>query len=307
MRLFVNAGFNNPLARVLWPKVNSIAHGIRTGPAVNDGYTEISVLVANALTVAPEAIFIVGGWDWRRPNGSLYQRRDFPLVERSGNLAIQCQRIVGMWQCMGRKDENLWIEFGNELDITPGWNKDLEDFYRAAMLSYAAVRELSSEVKFITGSTSNFDRKSWGCWRSPRGWETLKKLSQFDWPADTYQGLHPYRNDLTTDQWKSWKDWSEALDRLSYLLNYRKVAITEMGWSSRGKWSDLRIKDFVFREIFKWKDFGAGCYVHYQMQDAPRPNNRGEGGFGAYTSSADGLAEKYVRSALSFAKTELGF
>lgn len=306
MRLFVVAGFSNLLEYKFIPKTQVIAHGIRTGPAVNDGHERIEKLVENTLEHFKEAIFIVGGWDWRDESiethhpGNLYQRRDANLKDMTEHLANQCTQIISNWRYFGGEDSNLWIEFGNELDLTDTWKHDIDGFYRTAMTSYETIRSLSSSVRFITGSTSNFHRKpKYQCWRSPRGWEILKKLREFDWPKDTYQGLHPYRNDLPHEQWKHWKDWNEALQRLDYILNGRRVAITEMGWHSGSKWDDFQIAEHINKEIGAWIKVNAGCYVHYQIQDSPKPANVGEGGFGAYTNIDDGLEPKQVQTVLA--------
>ena len=72
-----------------------------------------------------------------------------------------------------------------------------------------------------------------------------------------------------------------------------------MGWTSGEKFSDGEIATFVGAELKMWADFGARCFVPYQIQDGAKPDNSGEGGFGVYTNLNDGFEEKLVARTLS--------
>lgn len=292
---FVNAGFSQVLPLEFVEPCQYVARGIRTGPAVNDLDDWVRRLVQDTKRHFDDAIFIVGGWDWRREDGSIYQDRKAVLNDRKDHLANQCAQIVHDWREADGDESRLWIDFGNELDLTPPWKNDLDGFFRTAMASYQAVRGMSDTVNFITGSASNFNRQPGGICRSPRGLKILKELSKFDWPSDTFQGLHPYRTQSWQSTWPTWGGTDEALLALRDVLKGRRLAITEMGWPSGGKFSDSEIAAMSRAEIEMWRDeFGAACYCHYQIQDSTRPDNIGEGGFGAHTAFADGLKRKPV-------------
>jgi hypothetical protein len=86
---------------------------------------------------------------------------------------------------------------------------------------------------------------------------------------------------------------------LRTVLRGRRVAITEMGWPSGERWNDDEIAGFVRDECKKWISFGAECYTHYSVEDGPKPNNHGEGGYGAHTNLADGFGMKPVAGVLT--------
>lgn len=305
MLIYQAAGFSMPLADappVMGEGVRFTSAGIRTGPANNDGHEWIRPLAIDALNHGDVAIFIVAGWEWRddsKPEhspGHLIQDRKRPID--FAHTANQAQQIIHDWRFAGGKDRNLTIEIGNELDLTDVWRRGkLGKFPALVMQVYNAVRELSDEVKIVTGSVSNF-RKRPNFWRSRRGFEVLECLRDAHFPRDTLQGLHPYRNDLPPGLYHDWHR-DEALDVLRGLLDGRKVAITEMGWYSGGNWTDDQIAGFVHDEIAAWRDFGADSFVFYQLQDGVRPDNSGEGGFGAFTNHVDGFEPKPVSNVLA--------
>lgn len=300
MKLYSNAGFSNPLHPVHKQAVEETAHGIRTGPANNDGHERINPLVHDAASFGT-AVMIVAGWEWRDESipthapGNLVQDRE--TRPDLAHVSNQCENIVQAWRDAGADDSGLTIEIGNELDLTDCWKgRKLRDFKDYVMTLYGRIRGLSPEVKIVTGSTSNFRKRPRFKW-SRRGYEVLRCLSEMNFPDDTLQGLHPYKNDLPPRQWHDW-GYEEGLDILRDLLGRRSLAVTEMGWHSGGDWNDDQIADFINAEIRAWREFGADSYVHYQLQDGPKPHNLGEGGFGAFTNLADGFARKPVASVL---------
>lgn len=281
----------------MWAGVNDVSSGPRTSVCLNDQAPWIRRIVEDTLTHCrdQEAIIIVGGWAYREAEGNISDRgREVPLVPWTPHLANQCEQIIKDWRRAGGRDENLWLEFGNEIDITAGWKRNLDAFHRAAMVCYERVRSLSGLVRYVTGSTSNF-RKRKLPWQSPKGYEVQKRLSKMDWPVDTYQGMHPYRDDPSSFRW-------EAFERM---LGKRKAAITEMGWASGEGHTDEAIAQFVDDEIRKWEQFGAACYDHYQIGDGAIPYNTGPEGFGAYTALDDGFEPKPVQPVLENWKAEL--
>jgi hypothetical protein len=120
----------------------------------------------------------------------------------------------------------LWIEIGNELDGSY-WKNHLDAFRRTAMTCYERVRSVSQEVRFITGSTMNYNKEI--AWKRG-GYEVLHDLCRLAWPMDTIQGLHPYRGGGRF--WPSFNSERDALSELREVLRGRKLAITEMGWAS---------------------------------------------------------------------------
>lgn len=296
-RLFSSAGFSEPLNDELAAGVLFTSEGIRTGPAVNDAHEWVEKIVADAARRFVSSVFVVGGWDWRRPDGTLFQRRDANLLEDPGkeHLANQCASILHVWKKNGRPLETCWIEIGNELDGSY-WKRNLDEFHELAMACYDQVRLVSGDVPLITGSTMNFN---WAGFWKKSGFEILDELCELDWPGDTLQGLHPYRTDHRQDSWPTWDSSAEALEKLRDVLRGRGVAITEMGWYSGGKFSDAEIATFVGAELKMWNEFGAYCYVDYQIQDGPQPENSGEGGFGSYTNLHDGFNPKLVAATLA--------
>lgn len=293
--LFSCAGFSNPLHDTIAAGVLATAEGIRTGPAVNDAHDWIDKIVGDAARRFASSMFVVGGWDWRLPDGSLYQRRDMNLLRDPGkeHLANQCASVLAVWKQNGRLYENCWIEIGNELDGSY-WKYHLDEFHELGMACYERVRSISPFVPFVTGSTMNFDR---GCLWKKKGYEILRELCRLDWPVDTLQGLHPYRTKCRQDEWPSWSSSEKALSKLAKVLRGRGVAITEMGWHF-DEFTDDEIAAFVGAELEMWDEFGAHCYAHYQIQDGPQPDNTGEGGFGAYKNIHDGFAPKPVAAVL---------
>lgn len=301
MKIFVSAGFSSPIPSPIAKAAQLIAHGNRTSLAVNDGHDWVDTIVTDAAKRFETSIFLVGGWFWRREDGSLYQQRDANLLADPGkeHLANQCDSILHVWQQRGRSIGDCWIEIGPEVDGSY-WKKHLDQFHELAMFCCERVRSISPVVPFVTGSTMNFNRAKY-CWQKS-GYKILKELCRLDWPSDTLQGLHPYRTDLPQNEWPSWDDWDQAQNKLTRVLRGRKVAITEMGWHSNTGFSDEQIAAFTAKEIQAWEEYGAACYDHYQVQDEPAPNNAGEGGFGAYTNMIDGLKPKPVQSVLRAAK-----
>jgi hypothetical protein len=301
MKLYSSAGFANVNHPVIGQGVVETAHGMRTGLANNDGHDRIAALVEDALRWGDSHVFIVAGWDWRdesKPDhtpGAIYgDRKTRPDVVHIGNQAIN---LINDWRRAGGKDENLTIDVGNELDITDTWRgRKICEFRDFFLHVYDRIRSTSAEVKIVSASSSNW-RKKPQFWRSRRGYETLKALRDMKLPADTLQGLHPYRNDLPFHEWHDW-DHTEGLEVLRDVLDGRTVAITEMGWHSRGNWNDEQIADFINAEIRMWRDFGADSFTYYQIQDGPKPDNSGEGGFGAFTSLRDGFSPKPVARVL---------
>lgn len=292
---FVQAGFGEVIPDAIHDKALYVAHGIRHGPAVNDEHGWIQKIVADAAQHR-QAIFLVAGWLWRDSTGTLYHRSDYDIInELANHFANQCESIIIEWRRRGAPDWACWIEFGGELD-GGFWKKRLKDYHRAAMAAYERVRFLSKEVRFITGSVMNFNRARF-CWQKA-GYEVLRDLCKLDWPIDTLQGLHPYRNECAQDEWPSWKSRDEMMEKLRLVLRGRDVAITEMGWHSKSDHSDEAIARYVRDEIEMWRAFRAACYCHYQIQDGPQPQNFGEGGFGAFTNLADGLEPKPVAEVL---------
>lgn len=307
MKIYQNAGFSNPLSTPgrdvngFGAAVQATSHGIRSGPANNDGHERIRPMCVDALRWGDSAIMIVAGWDWRDESkpihspGHMYSDRNRkPDVEHTAN---QAEQVIHDWRFGGGLDGNLTIEIAGELDLTDIWKgRKLSGYYDFAMRVYDRVRSLSSEVKIVTGSTSNFRQRP-RFKRSRRGFEVLECLHDMGFPKDTLQGVHPYRNDLPPGLYHNW-DRQGAFNVLRGLLDGRKIAITEMGWHSRGDWTNQQIAGFVRDEINSWREFGADCYVHYQIQDGRKPNNTGEGGFGAFENHEDGLTPKPVATVL---------
>lgn len=291
MKLFVNAGFNEPLHPAVAARCQSVARGIRTGLAVNDEHAMVATLVEDTLKYFDEAIFIVGCWDVRQ-GGKLIQDRQANLEPQAQHLANQCESLIAEWGARGGDTSKLWIEIGNELDGSY-WKNDLEAFRRTAMTCYERVRSISDQVAFITGSTMNFNKEF--AWKRG-GHEVLAELCRLSWPRDTIQGLHPYRGGGRF--WPSFDSEGEALAELRRVLRGRKVAITEMGWASGTGHIDEAIAEMMRAELAMWLEFGALCFVAYQAQDDVAPRNVGEGGFGVFANVVDGLKEKPVAKVL---------
>ena len=298
MKQWVNAGFSRPLDDETAEKCQEVAEGIRTGPACNDHHEPLEAVVGDAADRFERSVFIVGGWDWRDEDGNLYQRRDQNLLEDPGklHLANQCESVLAVWKQRGRRHEDCVIEIGNELDGSY-WKEHLDEYHELAMACYERVRSISSAAPFVTGSTMNFDQAPFP-WQK-RGYEILDELcGSFTWPDDTLQGLHPYRTRHPQSEWPTWSSSAEALARLREVLRGRGLAITEMGWHSGDTFNDDEIARFTADEIQMWERFDAYGYVHYQIQDEAKPDNTGEGGFGAYTNAVDGFEAKPVAQTL---------
>lgn len=303
MILLSNAGFVYPIDDRHAEGVGYTAVGIRSGPCVNDPHEPIDAIVAKAAKLYETSLFLVGGWNWRNPEipphqpGHVWDDRDANLLEHPGkqHLANQCASILDVWKQSGREYKDCIIEIGNELDGSY-WKTNLDEFFELAMHCYKRVRSISDEVPFVTGSTMNFNKAgSIFCWKKS-GYEIFRELNNLSWPSDTWQGLHPYRGDGRG--WPSWDSDRDALEEIRDLLKGRGLAITEMGWASMTGHSNDKIALMVAQELQMWKDFGAACYIHYQIEDGAIPNNGSEGGFGAYTNIADGFAQKQVAETL---------
>lgn len=300
MILLSCAGYVYPLDERQVEGVRYTSVGQRTGPCVNDPHEPIAAIVQRAASLWKTSMFIVGGWDWRNTaipphqEGHTYNQADKNLLEDPGkeHLANQCASILAEWKQSGREYRDCIIEIGNELDGSY-WKHNLDHFFELAMHCYERVRSVTPDAKFITGSTMNFNKEP--LWKKG-GYEIFCELVDFPWPADTWQGLHPYRGGGR--EWPSWDSDKDALEEIKHLLNGRGLAITEMGWASRTGHSDTKIAAMVAAELQMWKDFGAECYAHYQIQDGPIPDNAGEGGFGAYRSMEDGFEKKPVAETL---------
>jgi len=295
VRIFINAGFCEPLHPEIAARCQSIANGIRTGLAIGDEHAMVAALVADTRLYFDEAVFVVGGWDWR-DGGRLVQKRNADLEPLKTHLGKQCQSLITEWGTSGGDLSKLWIEIGNELDGSY-WKNHLDAFHRMALTCYERVRAISDQVRFITGSTMNFNKEfSW----KRGGYEVLDELCGLSWPMDTVQGLHPYRGGGR--YWPSFDSDESALAALTKVLRGRQVAITEMGWASGIGDSDELIAEMAREEMAMWRRFGAVCYVGYQAQDHAKPGNVGEGGFGAFSNVVDGLEEKPWAAAVKEAR-----
>lgn len=295
----LNAGFVYPIDDRHVEGVNYTSVGIRSGPCVNDPHEPIDAIVKKAAQEFGTSLFIVGGWNWRNPEipphqeGHVFEKRDANLLLDPGkeHLANQCASILAVWKQSGREYRDCIIEIGNELDGSY-WKYNIGEFFDLAMHCYDRVRSVSTEVPFVTGSTMNFNKEP--LWKKG-GYEIFCDITEYPWPADTLQGLHPYRGDGRG--WPSWDSDAEALAELRRLLKGRGIAITEMGWESRSGHSDEKIAAMVAQELQMWNDFGAWCYVHYQIGDSKNGSDPGEW-FGAYTSLEDGFQKKPVAETL---------
>jgi hypothetical protein len=293
VKRFVSAGFGEPLIPRLGEACQRVARGIRTDVPVGDDHARVKALVRNALTYFDESVFIVGGWLWRI-DGKLVSRPDVDLEPLKDHLADQCRSLINSWRDAGADLSKLWIEIGNELDIS-WWGKNhLDAFHRTAMTCYERVRSLSQAPRFVTGSTSNFNKGF--SWRRD-GYECLDDLCELQWPKDTIQGLHPYRGPAR--EWPSFDNDAAALRELRKVLGGRALAITEMGWDSTPDGStDNAIALWTRDEIAMWRDFGAECWTWFQIQDAEKPIEDRFGRYGCYSNLQDGLEPKPVAAVL---------
>lgn len=297
MKILTCAGFCEELPPDIANCCQKIGSGIRTGVCIQDEHPMVERLVRNALFYFKEAVFIVAGWDHRLPNGHTEPHQDAILTHHREHFLNQCSSIIAAWRQYGGKDENLWIEIGNELDNSY-WKAHLNDFHHLAIACYDRVRSVSPTVNVITGSTANFNKEfSW----KRGGYEVLDELCGYKWPVDTLQGLHSYRGPGRI--WASFDSDAAALRELKKVLRGRQVAITEYGWASDRGLTDETIAEFVKHEIKMWREFGAVMTCYYQIQD-PTIGDREGARFGAFTNQQDGLEPKPVAAVLMGAKLE---
>ena len=290
MKLFECAGFAEPLPTRLASAVRKVAIGIRQTIAVGDQHAMVDRIVGNVARQFDESIFLVGGWDHRGFGGRLMQKRHADVSDMSGHFADQIRSIFHVWMQAGNDPAKCWIEFGNELDGSH-WERDPDGFFRVASVCYRKVREISPQAPFITGSVMNFNRGP--LWKK-RGYEVLRDLCKFDWPLDSIQGLHPYRQEGR--EWPSFASDKSALAALTNLLDGRRVAITEMGWRSGEQHTDEHIAEMMGEEIEMWRNYGAVCFCHYQIQDGP--TRKDDDAYGAFVPGKAGLEPKPVAAVL---------
>lgn len=284
----ISAGFGEPIPENFQAKLRHVAHGPRADIAVNDHHEPIDLIVRNVKSFCDTSAFVIGGWSWRGDDGRIYQKRNENLAPMKDHLANQCRSTLAAWRQHGGRDRDCIIEIGNELDGSY-WKNNLDEFFETAMTCYNAIRQMSKETPIITGSTMNFNKEP--LWKKG-GYEILDELCDLKWPKDTWQGLHPYRGGGR--EFPSFDSIEKALAELKKVLRGRPVAITEMGWASRTGHSNEKIAEMMRLEIEMWHLFGAMLFCFYQIQDAPIPENKGEGGFGAYTNAEEGLTAKPV-------------
>jgi hypothetical protein len=281
MKLMVSAGFGESISGEWCDRVGNISMGPRQDMPHGADDVYVRKLVENVTSRDFHAMFIIGGWMYLRDDGSVHS--DKKLQPNPEHVRDQAHQIVYEWKQKGAQESRLYIEIGNELDLSY-WQEHLDDYHRMAMMCHEAVRKQSSDVRIVTGSTSNF-RKKGLFWQNDHGYEILEKLCSFDWPDDTLQGLHPYRTGHRQSEWPSFSSSEDALKALRKLLHGRKLAVTEMGWHESEKWSREDVANFTQDEIKMWRDFGADVFVLYQIQDGL--GSTGEDRFGAYTAAGD--------------------
>lgn len=253
MRVFLNAGFGEPLGSANLASINGLQFkGVR-----QDVYTVESVAR------------LVGEFE-ASPLAPLF------VVDYAGYTAEIAQEIVRVASHMLH---DYAVEIGNELNIpypTRG-PVDPKVYSHAFAEIEAACRRIDSYAKVITAGINTTDAK---------GMEWLEQAVRYA-GGTAIIGFHSYRQDQYPDPEAPQKGYrsreAEFVD-LKRAAGPRRIWNTEIGWHTaprtKGFWpfrrsfrlTDTEVANYLTREISINKRYGVEVVNVYQLNDGPNPN-----------------------------------
>ena len=251
MRLFLNAGFGDPLPASDLDLIRSLGYeGIRQNvPTVESA----AWLVGNALDKGA-AIFIIPV-----ESADLCQDIAHAVAERI--------KVIG-------GDDRAVIEVGNEEDLRgKRWHDDPFGW----SLLVTDVLNIAREHRFwgpvVSGGISSVSR-------SALDWLKRSRVHE----REVCIGYHQYRS---TSPQKALSGYSSRADEFKALKDIagQDIWCTECGWSTaprtKGWWifkktwsySDAEVASFLRYEIDLQDSFNSKAFVTYQLNDGPNPMN----------------------------------
>lgn len=292
----VAAGFGEPVTPFWFDRVERTTFGIRQDIPAGADAEYIRKLVREVAERDAGGIFMVGGWSFLR-EGELIHDRDAPRAPRSDTVQ-QARQLAHEMRTAGLEGRGM-VEIGNEIDLDPAYKNDVGEFEALVSECIPAIRK-RGDFPIVTGSVSNIDLKNDGA----RGPKMLRRLCELGFPADTIQGIHPYRTGVEPWVFRGFDSPAHMLDWLRGVLAGRRFGVTEIGWNNgeftvkKGlfkketkRWSQGDVAAFADWELNFWKEAGSVVYAWYQIRDAEPGNEHEDAQFGEFL--ADGT-EKLV-------------
>ncbi|MHA2337479.1 MAG: hypothetical protein ACXACX_09255 [Candidatus Hodarchaeales archaeon] len=274
----LNAGFGLPIGVNLLDEILSLNYdGIRQD--IPMGSTEIYIhkLLKEISDSDCYAVLILGGWMHRKSNKEivdLYRKNPINFREVFRMADKLSHEIKGFGIA-----HRVWIEIGNEPDLTNDFSKDPMRFASYVSMLYGRLVKSCPELKdrVIAGGVSNLRKKT--------GYKYLRDYAHQSLPDQIIFGIHPYRTEVKPeDPFDKWERINDAVwDVKQHVLKGRKFAVTEIGWHSAiqqkcGGWfkprmeyefSDDEIAKFIKWEMNFWKKEGSELFAWYQLNDGP--------------------------------------
>lgn len=284
MRLFINAGFGEPIGA---STLEWIRHAGFDGVRQDVPSQALAASLCAEFSSTPlTPIFLVGGGQM-----GLEEPGTHPdvLAELAYHVAIEAQRL-GLFD----RAQPAAIELGNEPNVDGERYADAPDvFARFVREGAARIRAVSPRAVVVSGGISNIDR---------RGLEYLERAIRSGFPDECVIGYHSYRTTTTPETpHEGFDTRGEEFARLTQLAGGRPIWCTECGWHTapstvrsglfglrrrQVRFTDEQVADFFEREAALHARHGADVFAWFQLNDGGDPRHH-EDAFGIRRASGE--------------------
>jgi hypothetical protein len=255
---YLNAGFGEPLSRDDLSLIKSLGYA-----GVRQDVPEVEVaaeLVDNVLDEGMTGIFVV------------------PVA-----LESSCHDIahaVARRAVERQQGALVMLEAGNEEDLSgKRWTRDPIGWARL-VADVATIADSHSNiapgghVRVVSGGVSSVSRQA-------MGWLDRSRVRDLAVGV----GYHQYRSTSPAAQLDGYRSREHEFATLREAAGDRPLWCTESGWHTAqrksGTWpfsrkwayTDTQVAEFLTAEIKINEEFGAECFVVYQLNDGPDPSN----------------------------------
>lgn len=269
MRLFVNAGFGEPLGvEFLRTLAGHGLAGIRQDMPNPEAARRLCEEIAAA---GIQAVLLVAGGQMGS-NGRHTPPAEISALARTvGAIGLELGLFAGEFPSA--------IEIGNEPDNAFTYADRPEMFAEAVRQSHDAVRGVAPQAPLIIGGIKATSREGLGY---------LRRAVAAGLPQDCMVGYHTYR---TTQQPEApmpgFASRAAEFQLLRETAGPRPIWCTETGWHTapsvvpsglggvlkrRVRYTDAQVADFAEREIRINREEGAVGFVWFQLNDGANPS-----------------------------------
>jgi exo-beta-1,3-glucanase (GH17 family) len=167
------------------------------------------------------------------------------------------------------------IEVGNEEDLSgKRWSRDPLGWARLVDDVVFIAQSHGAPVPVVSGGVSSLSRQA-------MGW--LERSRVRDLPVGI--GYHQYRSTSPAVQLDGYRSREQEFGTLRDAAGGRDLWMTECGWhtsqrksgtwpfSKRWAYTDAQVAEFLTAEMRMNEEFGAKCFVTYQLNDGSDPAN----------------------------------